>query len=801
MWPYGGKKTFVSNNGNQIKLTGNSYYPNGKQTGAPNKEYFNQVTMSVSVGLNGFPANKIAADGRIMRQYGVNRQDVTDDFITRNRGGFKQRIFAESGKQLHNRNVSQLKVVLNMPSHQRRDSLSQITSAIVKNEVVPPLAQLQNDEILSDHMRKSAMNLQNMATKLPPLRRNSIQKAKHLEHAFSQGNEGKQPVKLDENSDEEDEDGLPYIDMRLTRRKSSEHFDVGNTQRTSAPSNWKASLMRRRKSFNMRFNTRTAGGVNENESISTGSDSGNSKIDRDRKDSVGRITESIRDQFRAVVQEQLQSQDRQSMNSVYMNTNLSVSGRVGNESLAKQIPAERAKSVTSGYKLRHEYGKNLERNWFKNQYMKKYAKDKRVDQSPSENGYNLRLDIFYSPEPQSDELDDSADEDANIFIEEDDASMQCGGFSTATAEKRSRRQRLSLQSNRRSSSLDPPKEIDEDTDAESSDSDIEIILKDNQLIQRKTKHKMQKKRRRKILREIRRKKKNIIRKRQQKIAQMVAKRLSKKVQDNSDESDREPTPKPTLKEQFLQEGGLKLIFDIEKLNISKEKIVEQSSSESDSDNEEQEPKEEKKQPMLTVLKPFEKKESKFAEEIKKISLKDLENLNNFLRKKKKRTRKRRHSVPKLCRPFEFLLEIPVKQRQRQSRSRASVTKQKEVRRTYSPPAPKCSCHRSKHSDMVQKSIPQTKKCPHQPEVKKQKTKVIKVQTAGLMRTSSLENLSKKRPIELKDLCCIDTAKEIKIKFCKKKFRPPTVKGNKTLPHAFPATLKTGGKLSSRFGRF
>jgi hypothetical protein len=451
------------------------------------------------------------------------------------------------------------------------------------------------------------------------------------------------------------------------------------------------------------------------------------------------------------------------------------------------------------------------------------------------------LDIFYSPEPQSDELDDSADEDANIFIEEDDASMQCGGFSTATAEKRSRRQRLSLQSNRRSSSLDPPKEIDEDTDAESSDSDIEIILKDNQLIQRKTKHKMQKKRRRqiekykpylnhamdavheqqetiesprltdqeiralrlnlknkdkirrlkgkkrflqianvifaviqfrKILREIRRKKKNIIRKRQQKIAQMVAKRLSKKVQDNSDESDRESTPKPTLKEQFLQEGGLKLIFDIEKLNISKEKIVEQSSSESDSDNEEPEPKEEKKQPMLTVLKPFERKESKFAEEIKKISLKDLENLNNVLRKKKKRTRKRRHSVPKLCRPFEFLLEIPVKQRQRQSRSRASVTKQKEVRRTYSPPAPKCSCHRSKHSDMVQKSIPQTKKCPHQPEVKKQKTKVIKVQTAGLMRTSSLENLSKKRPIELKDLLAdIDIpAKEIKLQILARKFR-------------------------------
>lgn len=839
MWPYGGKRTHMLNNGKNLKLMGNNYYPHGAQSGSPNKEYFNQLSMSVSVGLNSYPANSIAPDGRIVRQYGISKHDVTDEFYGRNHTGFKNVNLDKTGKQFHNRNVSQLKVVLNMPARQRRDSLSQITTSIVKNEVAPPLSQLQHDEILREHLRKSAANLQSVATKLPPLR-----KAKRLEQMalsnMRQDSDRRLSVKLDENSDVEDEDGFPYIGMRLPRRKSSDHFDVSNIQSQRPAVNWKNGIMRRRKSFGLRFGVKDF--ENDNENSSKNYENRFSK-GLERKDSVGKITESIRDQFRAVLQDQLMSQERntKSRDSGIADSGLALTRSVGNESLIKQIPKERSKLVKSGYKLRHEYGRNLEKNWFRNEYLKKQTKEKKLNRSPGESGYNLRLDIFYSPEPQSDE--DSGEEGANIFLEEDDASMQCGGFSTATAEERSRRQRVSMQSLRKSLSLDTHREGDEDT-GDTSESDIEIILKDNQLIQRKTKHKMLKKRKRQIerykpflltdietvreqketdecppltdqeiralrlnlknkekmkkltgkrkflqisnavfafiqfrniLRSIRRRKKNIIRKRQQRIAKMVAKRWTKKIQDNSEESDRESTSKPTLKEQFLQEIGHKLIFDIEKLNIQQtDSSDEEEKKDVESDSNNEEDNERKKELQSKVTKPDPDKVSKFAAELKKISVKDLKSVKEITKTTRKRQRKRRHSIPKIGRPFEFLIEIPVKTRQRRSRSRASVPKQSEMRRAYSPPAPKCSCHRGKQTETTLRSQPPTKdnKCPHQPEVKSRKVKTVKVNTAGLMRTHSLENLSRKRPIELKDLLAdIDIpAKEIKLQILARKFR-------------------------------
>ncbi|KAL4240225.1 hypothetical protein ACF0H5_001019 [Mactra antiquata] len=827
MWPYTGRRVNRSTLGQLDISTGNTYAGLTKPgMGEPDREYYNRLSMSVSVGLRSFPANRIASDGRIVRQYGISEHDVTDQYLTQDQCATRVR-YAPPQNQFHHRNVSQLKVVLNMPERQRRESLSHLTGAIVRNEVVPSKGQLNNDEFLHEHLTRSTSNLQSKVTKLPPLTRpSSMEQVKRLEKMALSGqlNESvKYKMAYEPDDTITDEEGLPIMKRRSSRTDIGVNF---NQRKLGESRLLHSSNCRRRK-----------GGILYGLTKSKTTSDGFRDSDGDRKDSVGLVTESIREQFKTALQNQRMSAspdtDSRTPGSV-----LGLLGRDGNENIVKQVPTESKKNVVNGYKVRHEYGKNLERNWFRNQFMKKQARD--IDNNSTNRGYNLRLSLFYSPEPQSD--DEIEDSDIDAESADDEASMRCGGFSTTTAKEKSRGQRMGL--NSLEQSLDLHEDVDEQTDGDSSNTDIEIVLKDNKLIQRKTKHKLKKKRQRQmeryraflpheidnvrekqeinepvpltdqqiramrlnlrnkektrlkgkrkfrqvgkavcafvhfrnILNKVRRKKRQMIKRRQQKIAQMVAKKLAKKVNHNYEESERTPTPKPTLKDQFMAEYGAKLIFEVERLRIpsmTNDKNNDNdytSSDDSNSDYNEQIEQNENGQSIPLVT----KKKSKYELELKKVSLEDVKNV--FLKTKKRKSRrliKKRHSIPKAgYRPLEFTVEIPVKQKTR--RSRSAQRKQKEIKRPVSPPVPKCTCYRAK----VAASSPP--KCPHVPEVKKPpKMKTVKIQTGGLMRTHSLPNLAKMKPIELRDLLAdIDIpAKEIKLEILARKFRRQRRKRN------------------------
>ena len=845
MWPYGKKTTFPTNRPTlEVGGAGGGkrgfYYPS--KASCLDMEYFKRLTMSVSLGIETFPDHRIDTDGRVIRHHGVNHVDVTDQYVNR-KYSRTQQTRTQPARHLHNRNVSQLKVVLNLPDQQRHESLAKITGPIVRNEVAPPIAQLQQDEFLSDHLRKQTNNL-----RLPPLQRRVLfDRARRIEHITNSVSSEKDSMVsgvMYDPAGSEDEDYLPYIGRRESVMTSDHFSDLPDPH-----PNWASGVHKRRKSFSQRYRAKLH--PDDDKNAQTKYEQNLAKAfkgqRRDsfgsgfkaRKDSVGRLTESIRDQFRAAIQANGEKGE-----PPLMLVNQPV------DSLHKSMPQDGGNRNSKGdYKLRHEYGKNLERNWFMDQYMKRQRQT--GDNGTQAPGYDLRLDIFYSPEPKSDDEIEGSDVNDDVIDAEDDSSMQCGAFSTMTAKRRARAKRNSRPSLQNQTSLDThleEHESDVTDNGETSESDIEIILKDNQLIQRKTKHKLRKKRQRqierykaflphemqspldptkqpniavpltdqeiralrlnlkhkeklksirglrkfkqivnavriyvafrRILTNIRKKKKMLIKSREKKIAQMVAKRLKaqQKQLENAEESDREQTPRPNMKDRFFAEIGSKIIFDVARLNIhsdSEESEVEsetQPENDSSHQNEIQQKRQEKEDP---ARKQQNTKPSKFAKELKKVSLSDLCSMDKprkMRKRRRHRQRRRRHSIPVNVKPTTFLVEVPEKTRRRRDRSNAS--KPKEVKRFRSPPAPKCSCHRSRSSVDALRATPQPLKCAHQPEVKKKKTRTMEIETAGLMRTYSLGNLANRKPIELEELLRgIDIpAKEIKLQILARKFR-------------------------------
>lgn len=798
------------------------------------REYYQQLRLPSHVRRVGFPANKVADDGRVLRQYGVEMQDVTEQFIDRDHTGKLE----SPSRQLHVRNVNQLKIALDMPP-ERYDPLAQVADAIINNDVVPPLPQLDNDKFLRDRWRKPATHL-----KLPPLRnRMSLQKALRMEQVAgvsASGSNQSLPYRYYNSSEENVDFGaeFPCAD-RKPSFGNSDHFNVAMIEQNTI-SNVNTGTFRRNRNCgaNYRFRMSTAGSFQRNaqDNVTFGK---RYRSGEERKDSVGRISDAIHDQFRTVVEQHLRSQG----DAGNMNVSLAVNLKQSPKPISKQMAPEKSKGI-SGYQLRHEYGKNLEKNWFRNEYLGRRERRKSVnEQRMKSNKYDLRLDIFYSPEPQSESDTDNSADDGNAFIE-DEASMQCGGFSTATAEVRLRRQRHSIQLQRQPISMETHEEEEEDTDdgKESSEDDYEIVLKDNQLIQRRTKHRMRNKRKRQIaryrafmppevveeaetleepveltdqeiralrlnlrgkekqrklrgkrkflqvanavfvavqfrniLQQIRQRKKQLIKNRQQRIAKMVVKRFKAKLKKENEEKIKPPTPKPNMRDRFLREMGQKLIYDVQRLNINADSgntgTVE-NDTDTDTDSHEVENQTSERQ---------ETRPCKFELELRKVSLSDIEGVNmiRMKRKRQKRHRKRRNSFPKVTKPNEFVLEVPERSRRKRNNKKV-VAKELPVRRPQSPPIQRCSCY--KHASNTKPSKPpvetsarpqlHTSVCQHQSEVKRHKMKTVRVPTIGLMKTYSLENLAKKRPVELADLLkdVHVPAKEIKLQILERKFR-------------------------------
>ncbi|KAH3871774.1 hypothetical protein DPMN_034988 [Dreissena polymorpha] len=836
MWPYEKKTVFDRYGPKTLNIT-NSLGSGGpvltSKAQSLDMEYYKRLTMSVSVGVEHFPVHTIDSAGRIFRQHGVTPTDVTGDYLV-GKGTRSYRESRSSVRPLHNRNVSQLKVVLSMPDRQRAESLAHITGPIVENEV----AEIRNDEFLREHLKKQTYN----NVKLPLLRRRlSLDRAKRIETVtdiLASSKDRRLSVKY--GSDDENTLLLPCIGKQY-RRGSSDHFRETLPERVT----WDPAVSRRRESVSqkedesdsevkMKYEHGIHKGFRGSRRPSVGMPL--------RKDSVGRFTESIRDQLRAALMSTntTENQDESTPKLVVASDTVT------------EAPFRESRSSVMGYKLRHEYGKNLERNWFKNQMIKRQMKGTHGNGSAGDGLYDLRLDIFYSPEPQSDDEVVGTDDGENDTHIEDDASIRCGAFSTATAEQRYKQRNTVGKgaSLRKSLSLETCREEDEQAeDDDSSASDIEIVLKDNQLIQRKTKQKMKKKRQRQLERyrafnspekeavrenfdysepelpltdpeiralrlklktkekmrklrgkrkflqianavyafvifkrallTIRKRKRLAIKKRAQTNAQMVARKM-KQQQKQSELSEigngGVETYRPTLKDQFMKEVGQKLMFDIERLRID---IMDSSTDGEESDEDEhisqnQGNSEEypKREHVSGSSLSNKRTPSKFEKEVKKISVNDLDNVH----KKTKRKRSRRHRTRRRrhsvpCRAKPTEFIIEFPDKSRRRREQPGKTK--EVRkRSVSPVAPRCSCQ--KHRPDTQRSVSQIKmaSCSHQPPARRKKMKTVTIQTDGLMRTHSLVDLRNKRPIELETLLKdIDIpAKGIRLQILARKFR-------------------------------
>lgn len=328
----------------------------------------------------------------------------------------------------------------------------------------------------------------------------------------------------------------------------------------------------------------------------------------------------------------------------------------------------------SNFEIRKEYSKNLEQNWFKS-----FIQQTKTTKGDTTDGnVDFHLEMFYSPEPtEVDNDDESSSNEMTTFERKNNLLEMSVLFSSTDV--------LTGENN----------ELDRDTP-----SDIEIVLKDNELIQKKTKHKMRKKRRKKEKRckamvpceninddvplpimtdkELRAIRLNIkkkmpapvltakrkflqcanaifvavqFRKILENIRERNRKRRSRKLKktlrrvtwkqpsDQYAEFERSETP-PTLKNTFMKEIGNTLLIDINKLNIisENENVVSKNCV-----NEEQQRK---------------KLQSKFALEANKACLEDVERLlTDTNRMSKKYNRIRRNSAPLLSMPEGFLIEI------------------------------------------------------------------------------------------------------------------------------------------------
>lgn len=143
----------------------------------------------------------------------------------------------------------------------------------------------------------------------------------------------------------------------------------------------------------------------------------------------------------------------------------------------------------SSFEKRLQYGKNLEQNWFKD-HLSKTAERRDI---PG-NDLRLRMEMFYSPEPETEE----DTENENTYPETLITPKTIDFEMDPSIPKISNRHISELR--RHNSELFSSTDVlmGEDGEIErSSDSDIEIVLKNNELKQKRVKHKMRKKRRRK----------------------------------------------------------------------------------------------------------------------------------------------------------------------------------------------------------------------------------------------------------------------------------------------------------------
>ncbi|CAG2202007.1 unnamed protein product [Mytilus edulis] len=395
------------------------------------------------------------------------------------------------------------------------------------------------------------------------------------------------------------------------------------------------------------------------------------------------------------------------------------------------------KEQKSNFEIRKEYGKNLEKNWFKS-FLQQAKSQKKGDLASSK--FDVNLELFYSPEPTAREneiFDDASDIDSNC---DDDIDLNEGyerdNRNKVTEMKQFERKKHLLDISALYASTDvltgEDNEMDRDTE-----SDIEIILKDNELVQKKTKHKMRKKRRKKEKRykeiiepenieippltdkELRamrlnikkktpapvltgkrkflqaanavfvaiqfRKILNTIRERKKKRRSRKSKKKLRRVKwkpsiDEYGAYERNVTS-PTLKDKFMADIGIDLLKDVESLDISTNEILEGTEIEQDR----------KSRPL-----------SKFGIEVSKACVEDVERLlTDQNRTLKKFSRLRRHSAPLLSMPEGLLIEIKEKSKRRKRDRSKSVrriksTKKKIEKRPKTPEVQKCSCIHHEH---------------------------------------------------------------------------------------------------------
>ena len=798
MWPYTGRKLRqsleVNGNNTQFSVT-----PSGTDL---NKEYFNRINSSGS-NFTYYSSYRVEQDGRALQTQAVEPKDVTDKVCTNDIQERKRDTndTDQGSKQLHIRNVTQLKFALDMPEKQRQVSLSHITGAIIRNEIAPTLRQLQDVDFVRTNLPKDH--------ELPPIRRKSFEKAKPVQTMTVKSHQKLSSVRrrktgqmyLPAMNAFPSKDGIPVKSERELFPYQTGHILKDYAQKISSGSQFKYSP-----NHSGLVNTDTQN--NEDKVYETG-------IKKSlRNDSIGKLTNEISDQFKQII---LMSKTRTNETDKLQTAH--VSGHLSNST--DPATMDRAKSGIASYKRRHEYGKNLEKNWFKSFMQKHKTKLQNDTNSYNKHKYDMRLDIFYSPEPEPDEEYEESDND-NI---DDDVSMHCGGYSSATTEQQFKKESVR--------SMNAEEYTIKTDDELSSGSDIEIILKDDQLIQRKTKHKNRKKRKRQlkrykafmpaqmdivkegheetevtltdqeirairlnlrnkermkklkgkrrflqaanavyiavqfknILQKIRHRKLKEIRRKQMKIASVIAKRWRHKVSNQEDCSQSSPTQKTSLKELFMKSVGKKLVHDVACLRLLND-VEEEGEGEKENINELMPSRSNDQSRPIT----------KYERELRKVSKKDIEIAFPANRKHVTSNRSRRTSIPVSIKPAEFLIEIHEKSK-RSSKIKAKQNKGQPVKNEQSPSMRKCACIRHRNQDLA---LP----CQHQPETIKPKTKVIAIPTTGLMRTYSLQDLSTKEPIELWDLLeGVDIpAKEIKLEILARKFRKQRRKKEQVLIH-------------------
>lgn len=377
----------------------------------------------------------------------------------------------------------------------------------------------------------------------------------------------------------------------------------------------------------------------------------------------------------------------------------------------------------SNFEIRKEYGRNLEKNWFRNFLLQNKLKEGNDDLFSSK--FDLRLELFYSPEPiENEEHGTESDIDSKCNENIDITNEQ-----TEVNEKKKHLLDISGLFSSTDVLTGKDNELDRDTQSE-----IEIILQDNELIQKKTKHKMRKKRKKKAKRckeifgtksvnveipevsdkELRALRLNIkkkksapiltgrrkflqvanavfiavqfrkillnIRNKQRKLRARKSRKRTKNVKcekplHSYDDYERLCTPQ-TLKQKFMQEIGTDLLCDVQKLYLK---------TDTDTTVENQ---------GKAISKFWIEAEKACPEEVERFLVDEKRTLKNF-------KHLRHHSAPDLFRG-EFLIETKEKMKNRKSEKskalkRVKSSKKKCERSTKSSNlAPKCSCTSRKH---------------------------------------------------------------------------------------------------------